>query len=45
MEQCLYEAKDYADRLAENIWDDVFAPFANPECAEILTHIVSKNQA
>ena len=45
MEQCLYEAKDHADRLAENIWDDVFAPFANPECAEILTHIVSKNQA
>ena len=45
LEQCLYEAKDHADRLAENIWNDVFAPFANPECAEILTSIVSKEQA
>lgn len=45
MELCLYEAKDHADTLAENIWNDVFAPFANPKCAEILTRIVSNDQA
>lgn len=33
-EECLYMAKDNASLLAQNIWDEVFQPFASKEIAD-----------
>ncbi len=44
IEQCLYRAKDYAKELAEDIWQEVFEPFANKEVGEILKSIVEKTK-
>ena len=44
IEQCLYRAKDHAKDLAEDIWQEVFEPFANKEVGEILKSIVEKTK-
>ncbi len=40
VEECLYMAKDNAQQLAENIWNEVFQPFASREIAENLKSFV-----
>jgi|GEM_PF-592301 len=35
-EDCLYMAKDNASLLAQNLWDEVFQPFASKEIADIM---------
>lgn len=40
VEQCLYMAKDNASKLALNIWENVFEPFATKENAELMSSFV-----
>ena len=40
IEECLYMAKDNAKLLAENLWKQVFEPFANKECANLMEFFV-----
>lgn len=42
VEECLYMAKDNARRLAENIWEEVFEPFAKKEYANIMSSCVTQ---
>lgn len=39
-EECLYMAKDNAQQLAKNIWEEVFQPFANKELAKRMTGFI-----
>lgn len=36
LEECLFMAIKEPKRLAQNLWHEVFEPFANKECADIL---------
>lgn len=40
VEQCLYMAKDNASKLALNIWENVFEPFATKENADLMRSFV-----
>lgn len=40
VELCLYRAKDYAKEMAEDIWKEVFEPFANKNVGKELKSIV-----
>ncbi len=40
VEECLYMAKDNAKQLAENLWKEVFKPFANKEVADIICSFI-----
>ena len=40
VEGCLYMAKDNAAQLANNLWKEVFEPFANKECADKFCEII-----
>ena len=39
-EECLFMAKDNAQQLAKNIWEEVFQPFANKDLAKRMTSII-----
>ena len=44
VEECLFMAKDNAEQLAINLWNEVFQPFAKKETAKIFRDIIdSKN--
>ena len=40
VEECLYMAKDNAEQLAMNIWENVFRPFATKENADLMQSFV-----
>lgn len=42
VEGCLYRAKDNAAQLANDLWKEVFEPFANKECADNFCEIIKK---
>lgn len=42
VEKCLYTAKDYASRLARNLWEEVYKPFANKEIADLMRSFVKQ---
>ena len=42
VEGCLYRAKDNAAQLANDLWKEVFEPFANKECADKFCEIIKK---
>ena len=44
VELCLYRAKDHTKEMAEDIWKEVFEPFANKEVGEVLKSIVEKTR-
>jgi len=41
VEECLFGAKDNANLLAKNLWEEVFKPFANKECADLMESFVT----
>lgn len=42
VEGSLYRAKDNAAQLANDLWKEVFEPFANKECADKFCEIIKK---
>ena len=42
IEQCLYRAKDHAKEMAEDIWKEVFEPFAKKEVGNIIKSLANE---